>query len=140
MWPSDPRYQECVPVPSFETSWSTTGNESSQDSRCQLPPAPCWSIAMHKSQGKNTDKIVTDPGKSEATAGLIFVCLSRARRLGDLLIEPMPFERLSKLGERRTFQLRLREEVRLRTLAEDTLDLHGVGLDCLQHTLSKKFN
>ena len=49
-------------------------------------------------------------GKSKATAGLTFVCLSRAKRLGDLLIEPMPFERLSKLGEKHTFQLRLREE------------------------------
>ena len=134
VWSSDPRYQGCVPVPLFETSWGTTGNESSQDSRRQLPLALCWSITMHKNQGQNMDKAIIDLGKSEATAGLIFVCLSRAKRLGDLLIEPMPFERLSNLGKKRTFQLRLREEERLRTLAEDTLGLHRVGLDCLQHT------
>ena len=40
---------------------------------------------------------------------------------------PMYFERRSKLGEKHTFQLRLREEVRLKTLAEETLGLHGVG-------------
>ena len=55
-----------------------------------------------------------DLGKSESTAGLTFVCLSRAKRLVDLLIEPMPLERLSKIGDTPTFQLRLREEVRLK--------------------------
>ena len=56
------------------------------------------------------DKAVVDLGKSESTAGLTFVCLSRAKRLVDLLIEPTPLERLSKIGDTPTFQLRLREE------------------------------
>ena len=71
------------------------------------------------------DKAVVDLGKSEFTAGLTFVCLSRAKRLVDLLIELMPLERLSKIGDTPTFQLRLREEVRLRALAGGTLHLHG---------------
>ena len=127
VWSSGPRYQGCEPVSLFETSWSTTGDASSQDSRRQLPLALCWSITTHKSQEQTMDRVGIDLGKSEATAGLKFVCLSRARRLGDLLIEPMPFERLSKLGEKHVFQLRLREEVRFKTLAEETLDLHGGG-------------
>ena len=52
------------------------------------------------------DKAVVDLGKTESTAGLTFVCLSRAKRLLDLLIEPMAFERFSKLGDKPTFQLR----------------------------------
>ena len=75
---------------------------------------------MHKSQGQTMDKAVVNLGKSESTAGLTFVCLSRAKRLVDLLIEPMPLERLSKIGDTLTFQLRLREEVRLRALAGDS--------------------
>ena len=71
------------------------------------------------------DEAVVDLGKSESTAGLTFVCLSRAKRLVDLLIEPMPLERLSKIGDTPTFQLRLREEVRLKALAGETLHLHG---------------
>ena len=74
------------------------------------------------------DKAAIYLGKSEATAGITFVCLSRAKRLRDLLIEPMPFERLPKLGEKPTFQLRLREQVHIRTLAEETLGLHGGGV------------
>ena len=45
--------------------------------------------------------------------------------LVDLLIEPMPLERLSKKGDTPTFQLRSGEEVRLRALAGETLHLHG---------------
>ena len=71
------------------------------------------------------DKAVVDLGKSESTAGLTFVCLSRATRLVDLLIEPMPLEKLSKIGDTPTFQLRLREKVRLDNLAGETLRLHG---------------
>ena len=41
---------------------------------------------------------------------------ARAKRLVDLLIEPMPLERLSKIGDTPTFQLRLREEVALTLL------------------------
>ena len=52
-------------------------------------------------------------------------CLGRAKRLVGLLIEPMPLERLSKIGDTPTFQLRLREEVRLNALAGETLRLHG---------------
>ena len=70
------------------------------------------------------DKAAVDLGKSESTAGLTFVCLSRAKRLVDLLIEPMTFERFSKLGNKPTLQLRLREEVRLRALAGGTLHHH----------------
>ena len=71
------------------------------------------------------DKAIVDLGKSESTAGLTFVCLSRAKRLVDLLLGPMPLERRSKLGDESTFQLRLREEVRVRALAGKTLYLRG---------------
>ena len=81
----------------FETSWSTTGDDRGHETRHQMPLALCWSITMHKSQGQTMDKAVVDLEKSEFTAsGLTFVCLSRTKRLVDLLIEPMPLERLSK--------------------------------------------
>ena len=65
------------------------------------------------------------PGKVRVYSGMTFVCPSRAKRLVDLLIEPMPLERLSKVGDTPTFQLRLREEVRLDALVGETLKLHG---------------
>ena len=74
------------------------------------------------------DKAGVDLGKSESTAGLMFVCLSRAKRVVDILIQPMPFERRFKLGDKPTFQLRLREEVRLRALAGETLTSAGCSV------------
>ena len=72
------------------------------------------------------EKAVIDPGKSKAAAGLTFLCLSRVKRLVDLLVETMPFDRISKLGDRPTLKIRLGEEVRLKALAAETLLRHGV--------------
>ena len=79
---------------------------------------------MDKSQGQTINKAVIDLGKSETTARLAFGCLSRAKRLVDLLVEPMPFDRLFKLGDKPTPSLDL--EVRLKALAAETLLRHGV--------------
>ena len=49
----------------------------------------CWAITMHKSQGQTLDKAVIDLGPKEACTGLTFVCLSRAKKLVDLIVEPM---------------------------------------------------
>ena len=73
---------------------------------CNTPPTCnhrlqlglCWSISMHKSQGQNLDKAVIDLGPKEACTGLTFVYLSRVKRLVDLMVEPMSFDRIGNLG------------------------------------------
>ena len=62
---------------------------------------------MDKIQGQTIKKAVIVLGKSEAAARLTFGCLSRAKRLVDLMVEPMPFDKLSKLGDRSTLKIRL---------------------------------
>ena len=73
----------------------------------QLLLALYWAITMDKRQGQSKKKAVIDLGKSDATARLVFRCLSRAKRLVDLLVEPMPFDRLPKLGDKPTRKIRL---------------------------------
>ena len=92
----------------------------------RVPLALCWAITMHKSQGRTVDKAVIDLGKFEATAGLAPVRLSRAKRLVDFLMERMPFDRSSKLGEKPTIKLRVEEEIRIKTVSIETLPRHGV--------------
>ena len=75
---------------------------------------------MHKSQGQTLDKAVLDLGPEEACTGLTFVCLSRAKRLVDLMVEPMSFDRIVKLGNSSTMKARLQEVVRLVELAQST--------------------
>ena len=73
----------------------------------QLLLALYWAITMDKSQGQTINKEVIYPGKSEATARLALGCFSRAKRLVNLLVEPMPFNRLSKLCDKSTLKIRL---------------------------------
>ena len=59
-------------------------------------------------------------GPMEACTGLTFVCLSRAKILMDLIVEPMSFDRIGNLGNSSTMKARLQEEVRLVELAQST--------------------
>ena len=95
---------------------------------CNTPPTCdhhlqlglCWAITMYKSQGQTLDKAFIDLGPKEARTGLTFVCLSRAKRLVDLIVEPMSFDRIGDLGNSSTMKARLQEEVRLVELANST--------------------
>ena len=62
---------------------------------------------MDKSQGQTIKKAMIYLGKFEATARLASRCFSRAKRLVDLLVEPMAFDRFSKLGDKSTLKIRL---------------------------------
>ena len=88
---------------------------------CNTPPTCdhhlqlrlCWAITMHKSQGQTLDKAVIDLGPKEACTGLTSVCLSRAKRLVDFMVEPMSFDRIGNLGNSSTMKARLQEELGL---------------------------
>ena len=110
------RYRGCVPISPVDTTWQDGGTQV----RTQLPLRLCWAITMHKSQGQTLDKAVIDLGPKEAYTGLTFVCLSRAKRLVDLMVEPMSFDRIGNLGNSSTMKARLQEEVRLVELAQST--------------------
>ena len=75
---------------------------------------------MHKSQGQTLGKAVIDLGPKEACTGLTFVCLSRATRLVDLMVEPISFDGIGNLGNSSTMKARLQDEVRLVELAQNT--------------------
>ena len=66
-----------------------------------------WAITMLKSPGQTLDKAVIDLGPKEACTGLTFVCLSRAKRLVNLIVEPMSFNRIGNLGNSSTVKARL---------------------------------
>ena len=77
---------------------------------CNTPPTCDHHLqlgTMHKSQGQTLDKAFIDLGPKEACTGLTFVCLSRAKRLGDLIVEPMSFNRIGNLGNSSTMKARL---------------------------------
>ena len=75
---------------------------------------------MHKTQGQTLDKAVIDLGPKDACTGLTFVCLSTAKRLVDLMVEPISFDRIGNLGNSSTMKARLQEEIRLVEIAQGT--------------------
>ena len=79
-----------------------------------------WASTMHKTQGQTLDEAVIDLGPKEACTGLTFVCLSRAKRLVDLMVEPMSFDGIGNLETSSTMKGRLQEEVRLVEIAQST--------------------
>ena len=88
--------------------------------RQQLPLKLAWALTIHKSQGLTLPKSWLDIGKSEATLGISYVAISRVRNLSSLVIEPMTFERLSKIKNCSNLKYRRAEEHRLERIASLT--------------------
>ena len=59
-------------------------------------------------------------GPKEACTGLTLVCLSRAKRLVDLMVQLTSFDRIGNVGNSSTMKARLQEEVRLVEFAQST--------------------
>ena len=106
----------CVPIYPV-TSFSTNGLE-----RQQFPLKRAWSITIHKSQGLTLKNGWINLGPSEKVAGLAYVALSRVRKLSNLVIEPMTFDRLHSIKKNSNYRYRLLEETRLNTLAQKTFE------------------
>lgn len=63
---------------------------------------------------------MVDSGTAEKGAGISFAAISRVRSLQNLVLQPMLFQRLQTIGKSKQLQERLREEERLRNLAQVT--------------------
>ena len=113
----NPNQPLCIPIyPITVTSQTETGFHERQ----QLPLRLAWALTIHKSQGLTLPKAWIDIGKSERTAGVSYVAISRVKTLASCVIEPMTYERLTSLKSSANLQYRLEEENRLDHLAHDT--------------------
>ncbi|CAB3977795.1 ATP-dependent DNA helicase PIF1 [Paramuricea clavata] len=107
----------CIPIyPITVTSQTEIGFHERQ----QLPLRLAWALTIHKSQGLTLPKAWIDIGKSERTAGVSYVAISRVKSLASCVIEPMTYERLTSLKSSANLQYRLEEENRLDQLAQTT--------------------
>ena len=98
-----------MPISPVDTTWQ----DGVTQVRAQLPLRISWAITMHMSQGQTLDKAVIDMGPKEACTGLTFVCLGRAKRLVDLMVEPMSFDRIGNLGKSSKMKLGCRKRLGL---------------------------
>ena len=113
----DENQPSCIPIcPVTVTSQTEIGIHERQ----QLPLRLAWALTIHKSQGLTLPKVCIDIGKSERTAGVSYVAISRAKTLASCVIEPMTYERLTSLKSSGNLQYRLDEENRLDRVAQTT--------------------
>ena len=118
-WSSGERYRGCVPISPVQSAWSLCGANGEGNTITRTLKL-CWALTMRKLHGQTLDKALIDLGKRGACTGLTFVCLSRAKRIDDVLVTAMPFDRIGRLEQSPVLQARRVEEVRLRWLAVQT--------------------
>lgn len=90
-------------------------------SRKQIPLILAWGMTIHNSQGATFNRTVVYLGEKEYVFGMTLVALSRVRRLEDLFIDRIPFDRLSTINKKPTLQLQNKELARLRSCHQRTL-------------------
>ena len=73
-----------------------------------------------KSQGLTLSNAWIDIGKTEKTAGISYVAISRVKTLSSCVIDPMTFERLASLKMSKHLKFRDKEGKRLDELAKQT--------------------
>ena len=112
-----PTNPKTVPIPPHLFEWKSDGQRLS---RQQLPLQLRYAMTIHKSQGQTLPQVVVDLVTAEKAAGISFVAISRVRSLQNLVLQPMSFQRLQAIGKGKQLQERLREEERLRNLAQVT--------------------
>ena len=110
----------CIPIYPV-TSQTEIGFHEKQ----QLPLRLAWALTIHKSQGLTLPKAWIDIGKSERTAGVSYVAISRVKSLASCVIEPMTYERITSLKSSANLQYRLDEGNRLDQLAQVTSSAFG---------------
>jgi|688.fasta_scaffold2224670_1 hypothetical protein len=91
-------------------------------SRTQFPLRLAYAITTHKVQGDTLDAGVISLGKSEKSLGQTFVQISRFKKLDQFIVQPFPFDRLTKIAKSVCLPGRLEEEKILLNKFKTTLN------------------
>lgn len=99
----------CVPICPNTVSLQT---EIAIHERQRLPLKLTWTLTIHKSQGFTLPKTWIDIGKSERTALVSYVAISRVKALTSCVIEPIAslkssYERITSLKSSPNLQFHL---------------------------------
>lgn len=94
--------------------------------RTQLPLSLAFAITIHKSQGQSLGRAVVDIGSTEQTDGQTITALSRVRTIDGLLLEDVDLDRLLRIGNSASFDLRLCAIDHIRALDDRTRSARGL--------------
>ena len=84
-----------------------------------VPLTLAYAISIHKSQGQTLDQVIINPGSDDFSRGLLFVALSRVRRVEAIQFTSLTKDRIGAVFKNKDYQRRqlLSELQRLKQLA-----------------------
>ena len=135
-----PDVPNCVALNPRTHSWTGTVACSRQ----QIPLTLGWGITIHKAEGKTLKKVFIDTQSKTFAPEMLYVALTRVKRLKDLLVVPFSKEFVNELHTKDIFKQRMFEYHRLHHLERKTLnkwkpldavstDLQARGDDVAEH-------
>ena len=79
-------------------------------------------MTIHKSQGQTLNRVVITTDRATFAPGMLYVAISRVRRLSDLIIDEFEESYLTtRLANNEAISLRINEESRLTALYQNTV-------------------
>ena len=117
-------YPNCVAIAPVIHSWRFGADVYSRE---QLPLTLGYAMTIHKCQGLTMRQVWIDTQQGTWAPEMLYVGLSRVRKLSDLIIEPFSFDYVANLKQAKSYQQRLQEEKRLKILYKQTKEKWNLG-------------
>ena len=111
-----PDCPRCVAITPFSAEWIKNRQTHRRE---QIPLVLAWAITIHKSQGQTLNKIWITLGQRHQ-AGSEYVAVTRVRKLEDLIIDGVSWERFQKINT--VDKKRRKEEQRLENMYAEVLE------------------
>ena len=112
-----PNVPDCVALSPRTHSWGDVVSCSRQ----QIPLTLGWAITIHKAEGKTLRKVFIDTQSKTFAPEMLYVAVTRVRRLKDLLLVPFSREFVNSLHTKPVFKQRMFEFRRLHNLEKKTV-------------------
>ena len=114
-----PDVPRCVATKPVTQTWMSSNGSCS---RTQFPLTLGWALTIHKCQGLTLSKVWIDTERATFASEMLYVALSRVKRLQDLIIGPFELDYVNRKKKNDVYHLRLLEEKRLKSLHKQTIE------------------
>ena len=95
----------------------------------QIPLSLGWAITIHKAEGQTLRRVYIDTQSKTFAPEMLYVALTRVKRLKDLVVVPFSKEFVNELHTKPVFKQRMFEFRRLLHLEQQTINKWDLNID-----------